>query len=215
MTVQAVGNLRVPIGTETTNRNCKGTKTIRELEWSANEDGIDEQIGKSKSLMYPRQQAIHHPSYDRLLEYATVGCPADCGADWTEEHIMSTIKHGPHSSTMKAPTLKALHIEVQEKIKQGYARQILFGELRKNIPKNLKISHVAMIPHKSRDYRTILDLSIKLKINDTTMPSVNEGTVQTAPQHSMRELGRVIERMVSLMAASPTDSPDFYSPNWI
>ena len=72
-----------------------------------------------------------------------------------------------------------------------------------------------MIPHKSRDYWTILDLSFKLKINDTTMLFVNEGTVQKSPQHSMKELGRVIERMVSLMAASPTDSPDFYSPNWI
>ena len=51
-----------------------------------------------------------------LLEYATVGCPVDCGVDLTEEHIMSAIKHGPHSSTMKAPALKALHIEVQEKI---------------------------------------------------------------------------------------------------
>ena len=76
------------------------------------------------------------------------------------------------------------------------------------MPNNLKTSHVAMIPHKSRDYWTILDLSFKLKVNDTTMPSVNESTVQTG-QHSMRELGRVIERMISLMAASLTDSLDF------
>ena len=66
-----------------------------------------------------------------------------------------------------------------------------------------------MIPHKSRDYWTILDLSFKLKINDTTMPSINEGTVQTTPQDSMRESGRVTERMVSLMDASPTGSSDF------
>ena len=58
MTVQNVGNLRVPIGTETKN-NCTGTKKIRELDWSVNEDGIDE---RSKSLMYPKQQALHHPS---------------------------------------------------------------------------------------------------------------------------------------------------------
>ena len=66
-----------------------------------------------------------------------------------------------------------------------------------------------MIPHKSRDYWTIIDSSFKLKINDTTMPSINEGTVQTTPQDSMRESGRVTERMVSLMDASPTGSSDF------
>ena len=138
MTVQAVGNLKISIGTEKKNKNCKGTKKIKDLDWSANEDGIDERIGKSKSLMYPRQQTINHPSYHRLLEYATVGCPADCGADWTEEHIISAIKYCPHSSTMKAPALKALHIEVQEKIKQGYARYISFGELKKKYANKFK-----------------------------------------------------------------------------
>ena len=54
--------------------------------------------------------------------------------------------------------------------------------------KKLKISPVDMIPHKNRDYRAILEISLKLRINGTIMPSVNEGTVQTAPQHSMREL---------------------------
>ena len=122
---------------------------------------------------------------------------------------MSLIRYGPRSSTMKASALKTLLIEVQEKIKQGYTRKISFGELRKRMPKNLKISPVVMMPHKSRDYRTILDLSFKLKVNVTTMKSVNEGTVHTSPQHSMRELGRVIERMISLMAASSTNSPNF------
>jgi len=50
---------------------------------------------------------------------------------------------------------------------------IKIGELRKKMPEKLKISPVAMIPHKSRDFRTILDLSFKLKINRTEMPSVN------------------------------------------
>ena len=83
-----------------------------------------------------------------------------------------------------------------------------FGELRKNMPETLKISPVAMIPHKSRDFQTILDLSFKLKINGTEMPSVNKGTVLTAPQHSMNELGRVVECMIVLMAVSPIESPD-------
>ena len=49
MTVQAVGNLRVPICTVTENNKFNGTKNIREIDWSANEDGIDERICNSKS----------------------------------------------------------------------------------------------------------------------------------------------------------------------
>lgn len=67
----------------------------------------------------------------------------------------------------------------------------MFGNLRKKMPENLKVSPVAMILHKSRNkrgFRTILDLSFKLKIDGTSMLSVNEGTVPTSPQHSMREL---------------------------
>ena len=66
-----------------------------------------------------------------------------------------------------------------------------------------------MIPHKTRSYRTILDLSFNLMRDGKKLPSVNECTIPTAPQHSMKELGRVLERLVSLMAVAPSNSPDF------
>ena len=66
-----------------------------------------------------------------------------------------------------------------------------------------------MIPHKSRSYRTILDLSFKLMVDNKELPSVNENTSTTAPQYYMKELGRVLEIMVSLMDVAPSNSPDF------
>ena len=77
------------------------------------------------------------------------------------------------------------------------------------MPKILKMSPVAMIPHKNCDFRIILDLSFHLKLNGTKMSSVNEGTSPTSSQHSMDELGRMIERMITLKANSPTYRPDF------
>lgn len=86
-----------------------GKMKIRELDWSTNEDEINDGIGKSNSLLYPRQEAVHHPLYNRLLEYATIGCPTNCGTDWTKDHIITAIKRGPHSSTIKYRALQALH----------------------------------------------------------------------------------------------------------
>lgn len=82
-----------------------------------------------------------------------------------------------------------------------------FEEIRKNMPTNLKISPIYMIPHKSKNFQTIFDLFFKLKIDGAVMPSVNDDTVPTAPQYSMRELERVIERMISLKTTSSIDSP--------
>ena len=66
-----------------------------------------------------------------------------------------------------------------------------------------------MIPHKSRAYRTVLDLSFVLMIDGKELSSVNKCTNPTAPKHSMKELSRALERLVSLMAVDPSNSPDF------
>ena len=49
----------------------------------------------------------------------------------------------------------------------------------------LKISPLAMIPHKSRKYRAILDLSFELRLAVYTLPSVNEATEHMAPAEAM------------------------------
>ena len=87
-----------------------------------------------------------------------------------------------------------------------------FGDLLRDMPKKLKISPVAMIPHKSRQYRAILDLSFNLKMSGKKMSSVNDGTVPTAPQHSMDELGRVLDRMISLIASAKNETQPFLFP---
>ena len=66
-----------------------------------------------------------------------------------------------------------------------------------------------MIPHKNRVYRTILDLSFVLMIDGKELPSVNECTNPTAPQDSMKKLGHVLEKWISLMAVASSNSPDF------
>jgi len=61
-----------------------------------------------------------------------------------------------------------------------------------------------MVPHNSRKYQVILDLSFILKIFGMEIPSVNNNTVITAPQHSMRQLGQVLPRLIESVAHAPT-----------
>ena len=67
-----------------------------------------EAIGKS-GLMWPRTYSQHHPSAPLLSNYATKGCPVDCGKDWTYEHIVAALTMSAYKSARRAEDLKALH----------------------------------------------------------------------------------------------------------
>ena len=47
-------------------------------------------IGKCR-LMYPTRYALNHEAAPLLLGYAKHGCPVDCGANWSKDHIIDAI----------------------------------------------------------------------------------------------------------------------------
>ena len=57
-----------------------------------------------------------------------------------------------------------------------------------------------MIPHKSRAFRAILDLSFELKTTTSTYNSVNGATTPTAPQQGMVQLGQALKRLIGVLA---------------
>jgi len=40
-----------------------------------------------RGRMRPDPSISHHPAFATLWQYATEGCPVDCGVPWTREHI--------------------------------------------------------------------------------------------------------------------------------
>ena len=107
--------------------------------------GIKETIGKKKGLMWPQNYALKHPVMKLLMEYVEKGCPVDCGLDWIE----AALWHGPHKSVKSPEAAAALQEETMQKVKNGYAKIVRYGDIRHKLPKNLKISPCACIPHKS------------------------------------------------------------------
>jgi hypothetical protein len=119
----------------------------------------------------------------------------------------AAIERGPHVSAMDPEAMTQLQQEVADKVKKGQAKLILWDEIKDDPPPELKISPIAMIPHKSRQFRAILDLSFRLKLkNDSFIPSVNESTTLEAPAGAIDQMGHVLSRLIHAMAdAGPED----------
>ena len=67
---------------------------------------------------------------------------------------------------------------------------ILLGDIKDNPPPELKVSPLAMIPHKSRLFRAILDLSFAIRLaSGKIIELVNETTKKTAPQGAIDQPG--------------------------
>ena len=140
--------------------------------------------------MWPQGLATNHPAGKLLLAYATAGCPVLTGAPWTPAQMQAVVERGPHESAMLPEAMEQLRIEVLDKVKQGQARLVDWDDIRQSPPPELKISPVAMIPHKSRPFRAILDLSFSLRLTpSTSIPSINANTNKTAPRGAIDQLG--------------------------
>ena len=98
-----------------------------------------------------------------LLDWAEHGCPVDTGPDWTKEQIEAALERGPHKSAFLPGAAEFLIQETKEKAANSYAKVVRYGDIKNNLPKNFKISPISMIPHKSKEFRTILDLTFKLR----------------------------------------------------
>ena len=135
-------------------------------------------IGESMlGLMCP--QPPYATVYDAILilqGYAREECPVKCGPDWSREHIELMLTRGPHRLALAKKAMSQLRQENIDKVAQGYARVVRWGDIKRTCPSKLKISPVAMIPHKSKLYRCILDLSCTLYHNGIKFASVNEQT---------------------------------------
>lgn len=162
---------------------------------------VQRKIGKTNiKLMNPSSYALQHPAAPILKDWADNGCPVDCGEDWSMDMIECAIKRGAHISAKHPEAITCIRAEQLEKVKSGYAKLVKWKELKRNFPPCLKISPVAAIPHKSRSYRTILDLSFRIRYKNGRLPSVNGATVLKAPAEAMVQLGNCVQRIIETLA---------------
>jgi len=152
------------------------------LEKKLKKARVDDQC---KRLMYPQGRAAAHLDGSMLLEYARNGYPVDVGRRWSMTEILAAAKRGPHISALVLEAVEIILAEVAIKFREGYATVVYLDEIEHLLETgewaHLKISPLAIVPHKSRRFRAILDISFEMRVFGMTIPSVNEATVVTAP----------------------------------
>lgn len=179
----------------------QGEIFISEHEWEERER--QETSGKQ---MYPRGRACAHPAGPQLEEWATYGCPTCTGKNWTLEQMQAAIDWGPHQSALVPAALEHFKLEIEEKVRLGQAKLVEWNTIRNNPPPQLKISPVAAIPHNSKPYRSILDLSFRLRLQDgSSIPAVNDSTIKTAPQGACDQIGHALKRLIHAFAEAGDD----------
>ena len=97
--------------------------------------------------------------------------------------------------------------EVANTVAKGQARVVLWDDIKDNHPRQLKVSPVAAIPHKSRAYRSFLDLSFPLRLEDGgVIESVNVTTEKWAPRGAIDQLGHSLKRIIHAFAEADNDA---------
>lgn len=156
--------------------------------------------------MCPRNLALHHPVADKLLQFATGGCPCITGKPWTKEEAWAEVERGPHVSALEEDAIAQLEGEIAGKVTEKQCKVVLWDDIKHNTPQQLKISPLAMIPHKSRKYCAILDLSFWIWLQcGREVPSVNKATTLEAPAGAIDQLGHSLQRIIHVFAEASED----------
>ena len=165
--------------------------------------------------MYSRGRAAAHPAGPILLEYSWNGCLMDVRRHWSKTEVFAAVEQGRHISALAPEVVEIMHAEVADKAREGYVTVMYLDEIKHLLETeewaHLKISPLAMVPHKSRKFRAVLDLFFELRVFGMKIPSANEATVVTETQHSIHSLGTVLPRLIEAVATAPTTGGMWFS----
>ena len=123
--------------------------------------------------------------------------------------LEEAIEVGLHALSLDPEAMEQLQSEVKEKEALDQAKVVLWEDIRKNPPKALTISRIAMIPHKSRKSRAILNLSYTIKMMQRRIEAVNDTTTKTVPQGAMDQVGHVLNQSIYAFAEVEEDDVIF------
>jgi hypothetical protein len=163
-----------------------------------------------QNSMCPVGCALKHPAAKVLKEWATFGCPTRTGKPWTKAEMWEAVARGPHCLALSPEAIAHFKAEATEKVRTKQAQLVQWEDIKDNPPKELKISPIAAIPHKSKDFCSILDLSFRLRLkNGGVLVSVNNTTEKTAPAGAIDQIGECLSRIIHAFAKTDEDAKIF------
>ena len=140
-----------------------------------------EQPLEYRNEICPSGIATSHPAGELLSEWSKMGCPTKTGRPWSKEEMWEAVARGPHQSSRSTEALGHFAAESAEKVRVGQAMLVLWDDIKDNPP------------HKSKVFRSILDLSFSLRLkNGGILESANNSTVKMVPRGALDQLGQAL-----------------------
>ncbi len=118
------------------------------------------------------------------------------------------VTRGPHPTATTPDAIALFKEDITYQVKVGFSRVMLWEDLQWLHPTNLKILPVAVVPQIGRRGHIILDLSFPVyqEVNGVvtaTQESVNSKMVIKSPSIPVKEIGKVLPRMLQYMQDTP------------
>jgi hypothetical protein len=144
---------------------------------------------------------------------ATRGCPTNLGPNWSPQQLQDYFNYGAHWSATSPEAAAFIHAEAIERENSGLCRIVRWKDIKNDPPPNLKLSPAAAVPHKSKTFRQLLDLTFALQAPDGTFYTPDNGAPPdpNLPSHSQFEMGNVTSRIIWQMARATQDLPFFFA----
>ena len=170
-------------------------------------DRSDFPQGKPTSLMQPQPLSAVHPFTPTLNKWRH-GIEVDCGPDWSWDVVEAAVARGPHPTAATPDSIALFKEDIAYQVKAGFCKVMLWEDLQRLRPHNLKISPVAVVPQTGRRGRIILDLSFPVYqdvngVATAVQSSVNDTTKLSAPDTPVKEIGKVLPRLLHYMRDTP------------
>jgi hypothetical protein len=114
------------------------------------------------------------------------------------------VARGPHPTATTSKAIALFKEDIVYQVKADFSRVVLWEDLQRLCPTSLKILPVAVVPQTSRCGCIILDLSFPVHqeidgVVTVTQESVNSTTVLKAPSIPVKEICKVLLRMLQYM----------------
>jgi hypothetical protein len=124
--------------------------------------------------------------------------------------MWEAVARGPHCSALLSEAIAHFAAKAAEKVQKNQARLVQWDTIKDDPLKELKILPIAAIPHKSKDFRWILDLLFCLHLeNGGVGASVSNTTKKTAPAGVIDQIGKCLSRLILAFAEADNNAKIF------
>ncbi len=115
--------------------------------------------------------------------------------------MWEAVEQGPHQLSLSPEAIAHFKAKSNKKVMAGQVQIVGWDNIKDNPPPQLKVSPIAAIPHKAKDFRSILDLSFWLWLkNGGFLNSVNETAIKSAPKGALDQLRHALSRIIHAFA---------------